>query len=859
MQRTLNRILNLQPGDLGRGAAFFLYYFLVIASYSMGQVARDALFLDRFAAVQLPYADIAIAVLVSFVIALYLGASRRTKLVNLISISLLVYAAMAATFWWSAHYMKWPWLFPVIYIWVGIFGVLAPAQVWTLANFAWTTREAKRLFSLLGSGGILGGIFGGFFSNFAARQFGTESLLLVLGIFLILCTVLVQIIGHRCSRNPARKTEEAQSSEAMPPRGLLDSFRVISRYRLLQTIAILICLSSIVTTSAGWQLKAIAQNTLIEKDAIAAFLGTFVGYTGVLALAAQLFLTSRILRGFGVGAALFVLPIALTAGSAGLLLSGSLAAATILKGSDKIFRYSVDTSALQLLYLPIPATVKLQAKSLIDTVIWRLGDGLAGFTVLIFATTLQFSPRELGWLNIVLLAAWMAVAVVARTQYVKTLSTNMRGLQLHPDRNTAPILDVLTTNVLAEKLGSKDPAEILYALDLFKMGQEQGAHAAVWPLLDHHDPEVRSRAIAVLNAASDKGARAKIAALLRDEDLDVRTEALLYMTRHDHIDPLEHIEQAGDFADYSVRSAIVAFLSQPGPSENVVGARVILDRMVREDGPQGIRTRLEAARLIGTLPDHFEAQLGQLLHDSDKDVVRQAMRAVATLKKRRWAPLLVERLGEPDLRQDAANALLSFGESVAGTLRDYLGDRAVPLEIRREIPLVLARLGTPLAVRILAGQVIQGDDILRYRIIASLNKLLDTYKDAPIDPDSIETVLVAEIMGYYRSCQLLASFSGERARELRESMKQDLERIFRLIKLLSPEYALQSAYLGVQSKDPVAHANALEYLDNTLKPQLRSLLVPLIDSEVSDAERARLAEHFLGLKIDRPEQPGEAF
>jgi hypothetical protein len=63
----------------------------------------------------------------------------------------------------------------------------------------------------------------------------------------------------------------------------------------------------------------------------------------------------------------------------------------------------------------------------------------------------------------------------------------------------------------------------------------------------------------------------------------------------------------------------------------------------------------------------------------------------------------------------------------------------------------------------------------------------------------------------------------------------------------------------VQSKDPVAHANALEYLDNTLKPQLRSLLVPLIDSEVSDAERARLAEHFLGLKIDRPEQPGEAF
>src|SRR5215510_3854748 len=170
MHRALNRVLNLQPGDLARATPFFLYYFLIIAGYSMGQVARDALFLDRFKAVQLPYADIAIAILVGFVVAFYLWVSRRTNLKNLISICLLAFALMASVFWWSAHYAKWPWLFPIIYVWVGIFGVLATAQVWTLANFVWTTREAKRLFSLLGSGGILGGIFGGFFSNFAAKR-----------------------------------------------------------------------------------------------------------------------------------------------------------------------------------------------------------------------------------------------------------------------------------------------------------------------------------------------------------------------------------------------------------------------------------------------------------------------------------------------------------------------------------------------------------------------------------------------------------------------------------------------------------------------------------------------------------------
>jgi ATP:ADP antiporter, AAA family len=844
---TINRALNLRPGDLGRGAPFFVYYFLIIASYTMGQVAGDALFMERFKAIQLPYADIAIAVLVGFVVAIYLRASRRTNLKNLVSVCLLLFAAMSAAFWWSAHYSKWPWLFPVLYIWVGLFGVLATTQVWTLANFVWTTREAKRLFSLLGSGGILGGIFGGFFGSFAVKTFGTESLLLIISFFLVLCTVLVQGIGRQ--QRPRDPGDEAAGMDSARQSSLMQSFRVIRESGLLQTIAVLICVSSIVTTAAGWQLKAIAKESYVGKDALAAFLSSFRGYTGLLALAAQLFLTSRILKRFGVGTALFVLPGLLMVGSFGLLATGSLAAVTLLKGSDKVFRYSVDTSALQLLYLPIPSRVKLQAKSFIDTVVWRLGDGLAGFTVLLFASILHFTPQEIGLPNMGFLVVWFGVAIYARKQYVGTLSVNMQQLQLSPEQNAAPILDALATSVLADKLNSKDPSEVLYALDLFKMGEEHQSHEAVRNLLDHANPEIRTKAISVLDQVGDQNARTLVANLLKDKHLGVRTEALLYMSQYDHIDPLEQIEAGGDFEDYSVRSGIVAYLSRLGGDENLEGARVILDGMVREEGIQGRRTRLEAARLIANLPTRFEPQLGQLLQDADKEVVRSAMHAAASHHRRRWAPLLVERLSDPELHYDAVEALLVFGEAIAGTLRDYLGDESVPIEIRREIPPILLRLGTPVSVRILANNVIQGDNVLRYRIISALNKLLDVHKDFEMDADSIETVLVAEIMGYYRSCQLLESSTAE-AVELRESMKQDLERIFRLLKLLWPEHALQDAYRGLQSKDPVMHANALEYLDTTLKPHLRNLLVPLIDSDVSNAERVQLADRLIGMKTN---------
>ncbi len=71
-------------------------------------------------------------------------------------------------------------------------------------------------------------------------------------------------------------------------------------------------------------------------------------------------------------------------------------------------------------------------------------------------------------------------------------------------------------------------------------------------------------------------------------------------------------------------------------------------------------------------------------------------------------------------------------------------------------------------------------------------------------------------------------------------MQQELERIFRLLGLLYPHLDVHSAYVGLQSKSVSVHDNALEFLDNVLKPQLREMLVPLLDGKVTVHERARL-------------------
>jgi ATP:ADP antiporter, AAA family len=857
MKRWIERALNIHPGDLGRGTLLCSCLFLVMTTYKIGGVAGAALFLSRFQAMQLAYADIASAVVVALVVAGYVVVSRRVHLLGLLLGSTLFFASNCALFWVLAHYrFHLSFLFPVFYVWVKIFGVLVPTQIWTLANYVLTTREAKRVFGMVGGGAIAGWIFSGYFSKTVAKNFGTESLLLGMALFLLISTGLIVLIW-RTGRVAVGGVHETSAGS---PRNLFASMRVVFSSSYLRAIAAVICISSLVTTLTGWQFLAISQQVLVKKDAIAAFFGAFNFYAGVLCLLFQLLLTSRFLRRFGIGTALFVLPATVFLGSAGLLAFGTLSAAVVLKGFDQTLRYSLDKSTAELLYLPLPARIKIQVKWFIDTVIWRLGDGLSGVAVLIFATTLHLPARQISWIVLALVAGWLAAVSVARRQYVATLKESISQHRVDVEQASTAVLDRSTAELLASKLSASDPNDILYALSLFEVERQRASHPVIRSLLSHPAATVRQKAIGILAASGDKTLRPEIEPLLRDPDLHVRTEALLYLSHHAHVDPLELIQEVGDFADFSVRSAMVAFLARPGEAQNLEAAQQILSAMVCEPGTEGCRTRVEAARLLGMLPDCFDPMLSTMLADPDTTVATEAIRSVGKLRKRRLVPELLDRLGHRELCPEAAKALGDFGDAIIGALRDHLGDYSIPIQSRREIPSVLVRVGTPAAANVLMENLLESDTTLRFRIISALNKLRHLHPEIETDTLTLETVLAAEILGHYRSYQILDKLGtigdGQDpvARALHESMQQELERIFRLLGLLYPHLDVHSAYLGLQSKNISVYDNALEFLDNVLKTQLREMLVPLLDGKVTVAERARLGQRLVRAKIENQEQ-----
>ena len=88
---------------------------------------------------------------------------------------------------------------------------------------------------------------------------------------------------------------------------------------------------------------------------------------------------------------------------------------------------------------------------------------------------------------------------------------------------------------------------------------------------------------------------------------------------------------------------------------------------------------------------------------------------------------------------------------------------------------------------------------------------------------------------------------------MHRSMEHERERIFRLLSLLLPDVDLQDAYVGLESMQATIRANSLEYLDNVLSPQLRQVLVPVLDPQTTLEERIAIADRLVGAPVNTAE------
>jgi ATP:ADP antiporter, AAA family len=866
------RLLHVRRGEGLLVLLAFLDIAVVVAAFLLAKPIRNSLFLQEYGAYALVYVYAAVPLVLTLFVPLYARIAARIGL-RRVTVGTLVFFALNVLAFWAA-FRAYPvdpglgpgdagetlvWLLPgAFYVWVNCFAVVAPVQAWSFANSLFDTRQAKRLFGIVAAGASLGAIAGGVLARTLVGPVGgTVNMLLVLAALILLAAgIQLYALKRLRGRGPARHRPHAA------PR-FLDSLRAIRRSRYLTLMASLVFVVAILTQWIGFQLSLAASERYgQDADALTAFFGTFNYALGLVGLLLQFLLTGPALRRFGIGVTILLLPVVLGAGSALILAVPIFWMVLLTAGADQSLRFSVDKATYELLYLPLPQPQRGAVKAAIDIVVNRFADA-TGAVLLGLATQGFFMLGGLGFglpgtaaVNVVLAGVWAALAWQLRGEYVRTIEKTIHSHRLDRERTEAVPVAPLTSGIMRQRLVAGTTEDVLATLDLLEGQLLRKFQPALRPLLGHPAPDVRRRVLAMLGASGDREIAAAARELLRDRDIGVRTEALLYLSREHGADPLEIIEQLGDFADFSIRAGIAAFFAA---SNNPEAARALLEAMSTAAGADGARERQEAARLLPRVPAGLHDLLAPLVLDPDTSVARQAIRSTMQVQGEDLIPPLVEALTRTDLAADAAEALARYGPAIVPEIAARLADPETPAAARRELPSVLVRIGSADAEVALIDGLLQPDAAVRHSIVVALNALQAAGR-ARIDPDFVELVLATEIAGHYRCYRRLGELRAQGQHDdpavsaLALSMDQQLERIFRLMKLLLPQTAMHDAYVGVRSGIPAIRANALELLEHVLKPELRDLVLPLVDSHVTLEERAARAAGLVTGPLDTTER-----
>ena len=409
--------LNIRPRELrplfmATAAAFFLLSFMILT-----RSLRESLFLSTYPIEKLPLM-MGTLVLLSFP-----GVGQFSRLVTayppkLILTRLTLVVTAGFLILWKLLPVA-EWAIPVFYVWTAIGSLLMASGFWMVTAELFPLRGAKRLFSLISAGGTLGAMLTGVSLSWLTHHVELTWLVLFSLVLPLLFLVLVNLMPHSAqeSRSPAH------NRSGIP---LVEASRLIWRTRHLRLMAGIIFTATLVMTLVDFQFKELVQIRFSSGADLTGFLGAFYGWAGFGALLLQVFLSGRLIEKRGVAFSLSVSSGLLIIGGAGILFSPSLAAATILRGTDYSLRKSLFRPTMEVLFVSVPTRFRRLTKTFIDSIVDSAAEGFGALIILLWISVLDLPSAGLSWLVVFFATVYFTLSRLVNRSYFQTISHRLK-------------------------------------------------------------------------------------------------------------------------------------------------------------------------------------------------------------------------------------------------------------------------------------------------------------------------------------------------------------------------------------------------------------------------------------------------
>jgi ATP:ADP antiporter, AAA family len=842
LHRLLRHFTDIRPDEAGPTLLLFLYFFLITFSVYVIKPFKENILIGVNSA-SWPYAEFLTAGLIGFVVAFNTKLLNRLPRRSYFSWVTLFFILNLIIFWCvfkiktqgSVLFLpdliarpienSWPIPVFVFSFWSDIFIVMSVTHFWLTVNDVFNPQQAKRTVSFLVTGGLLGGVTGSLLTHTLTHRLGSVNLLLVCPGILLLILILINHLY--IEQNKLHKDRTAGSSEERP--SYLDSLRTIRGDRYLRILAGALASAIIVGTLINYQFRIAVNQAYPNDDARTSFLASFFFAILLISTIVHLVGTRQILKNFGIRLGLLIAPAFLFLGTLAIFLfpaAGLIVWACLIRGSDKTFDNTVSQSVRELLYIPIPASIKYEAKIFIDMFVNKLavGFGAALFWILYRASSFEHKTPaakiyELGIPVIFFTVVCIILIWKIHAEYLSTVKKDLSRKWQDAHNVLQENVDIDRARLIADTIQSREMSSTLYAMNLFQLIQKEKLSPELKEFLSYRQDELKARSM--------------------DSLLDVGGEVFY-----------PGIEEA--LADQEVETMVREVMDL---DSYAIAMETQLDALMQNEAASEVE-RMEAAKLIGFLKPKpvILRCLSHLLQDSSLNVLIYALSSAAVHRNSEHASLIIALLENPMTRQEAQNALAAYGPGIEDILKMRLHDTTERLEVRNAIPEILACIGDQKAADILCAELSRGSEGLEQELIGSLYKIRSMHPQIHYKKKAIENIVLLSVRKIY--AVYLAGIeshlpveSSASAPKWNSAVEFKVKQVFDLLSLLYTFDDIVKAYQNILQGTHRSVDYSLELLDNVLDRDIKLFLFPIIEDLPPEEKTRRLKK--LAMSLDQ--------
>ncbi|MBA3463604.1 MAG: hypothetical protein H0T46_26845 [Deltaproteobacteria bacterium] len=328
------------------------------------------------------------------------------------------------------------------YLFGDLFNTLMVATFFAFLNDSVAPEDSKRLYGPIVLGGLTGGMAGtvGMKALGQTPQFWMIFAVVATGLIAICATIAGRWVERKAPEAVAAAKANADDDGETKSMGALAGAKLVFKSRYLIAIVAIVGIYEMVSTIMDYQMtstvthyieqdvraatdaaggRGTAEGKAIFKAAIGDHFASVYAVTNTAAFIIQIFLTSFIMKRFGIRVALLIMPVVILGNSGLFLAIPSLWIGSMLSTTDNALNYSLNQSAKESLYTVTSREEKYAAKAFIDMFVQRFAKAIAVFLALgVSAFFPDFAAVR--WLSIAviaLVAIWLFAASYAGRRF----------------------------------------------------------------------------------------------------------------------------------------------------------------------------------------------------------------------------------------------------------------------------------------------------------------------------------------------------------------------------------------------------------------------------------------------------------